>query len=78
LQSRDLDTGRGQIGFTESFNGKLCDECLNGTLFGELGKARKPLKKWQEGYNWRRPHSALVNLTPMGFLQRKPTDEMPA
>ena len=43
-------------------------ECLNETLFGTLRDARKTLEEWQEDYNWRRPHSALGNLTPMEFL----------
>ncbi|WP_394199752.1 integrase core domain-containing protein, partial [Litoreibacter albidus] len=62
----------------ESFNGKLRDECLNETLFGTLRDARKTLEEWQEDYNWRRPHSALGNLTPMEFLQRKAMDKMAA
>jgi putative transposase len=36
------------------------------------------VKEWQEDYNWRRPHSALGNLTPMEFLQRKAMDKMAA
>lgn len=80
-----------QNGFIESFNGKLrpshglhanhcqaMDECLNETLFGTLRDARKTLEKWQEDYNWRRPHSALGNLTPMEFLQRTAMDKMAA
>lgn len=60
-----------QNGFIESFNGKLRNECLNETLFGTLRDARKTLEEWQEDYNWHRPHSALGNLTPMEFLQRR-------
>ena len=67
-----------QNGFIESFNGKLRDECLNETLFGTLRDARKTLEEWQEDYNWRRPHSALGNLAPMEFLQRKAMDKMAA
>tara|TARA_B110000977_G_C10937355_1_gene439493 strand:+ start:118 stop:957 length:840 start_codon:yes stop_codon:yes gene_type:complete len=67
-----------QNGFIESFNGKLRDECLNETLFGTLHDARQTLEEWQEDYNWRRPHSALGNLTPMEFLQRKAMDKMAA
>nr|WP_239479949.1 IS3 family transposase [Actibacterium sp. 188UL27-1] len=48
------------------------------TLFGTLGEARKTLEEWQEDYNWRRPHSALGNLTPMEFLQRRAMDKMAA
>jgi putative transposase len=53
-------------------------DCLNETLFGTLGDARKTLEEWQEDYNWRRPHLALGNLTPMEFLQRKEMDKMAA
>ena len=67
-----------QNGFIESFNGKLRDECLNETLFGTLTDARLTLEEWQEDYNWRRPHSALGNLTPMEFLQRRIMDKMAA
>ena len=67
-----------QNGFIESFNGKLRDECLNETLFGTLGDARETLEEWLEDYNWRRPHSALGNLTPMEFLQRRTMDKMAA
>ena len=67
-----------QNGFIESFNGKLRDECLNETLFGTLGEGRKTLEDWQEDYNWRRPHSALANMTPMEFLQRKAMDKLAA
>jgi putative transposase len=67
-----------QNGFMMRFNGKLRDECLNETLFGTLRDARKTLEEWHEDYNWRRPHSALGNLTPMEFLQRKAMDKMAA
>nr|WP_290122901.1 transposase [Pacificibacter marinus] len=60
------------------FNGKIRDECLNETLFGTLRDARNTLEEWQEDYNWRRPHSALGNLTSMEFLQRKAMDKMAA
>lgn len=59
-------------------NGKLSDECLNETLFGTLGEARETLEDWQMDYYWRRPHSALGNLTPMEFLQKKAMDKMAA
>ena len=65
-------------GFIESFNGKLWDECLNETLFGTLRDAHKTLDEWPEDYNWSRPHSALGNLMPIEFLQRKAMDKMAA
>ena len=67
-----------QNGFIESFNGKLRDECLNETLFGTLGESRETLDEWWENYNWRRPHSALRNLMPMVFLERRIMDKMVA
>lgn len=67
-----------QNGFIESFNGKLCDDCLNETLFGTLGYAPQTLEQWQEDYNWCRPHSALANQTSMEFLQRKAMDKLAA
>jgi putative transposase len=67
-----------QNGFIESFNGKLRDECLNETLFGTLRDAQNTLEEWQEDYNWHRPHSALANMTPMEFLQRRAMDKMAA
>ena len=65
-------------GFIESFNGKLRGECLNETLFGTLHYARQTLEEWQEDYNWRRPHSALGNLTPIELLQIKEMGKMAA
>ncbi|WP_456390412.1 integrase core domain-containing protein [Profundibacter sp.] len=41
-------------------------------------EARKTLELRQEDYNWHRPHSALANLTPMEFIQRKAMDKMAA
>tara|TARA_R110002072_G_scaffold76068_1_gene178744 strand:- start:361 stop:564 length:204 start_codon:yes stop_codon:yes gene_type:complete len=46
--------------------------------FGTLSAARETLEEWQEDYNWCRPHSALGNLTPMEFLQRKTMEKMAA
>ena len=40
--------------------------------------SRRSCETWQEDYNWRRPHSALGNLTPMEFLQRRIMDKMAA
>ncbi|UWQ96213.1 transposase [Rhodobacteraceae bacterium M385] len=57
---------------------RAVDECLDETLFGILGVGRKTLEEWLEVYNWRRPHLALGNLTPMEFLRRKMKDNMAA
>jgi putative transposase len=67
-----------QNAFIESFNGKLRDECLNETLFGSLADAKEMLEAWQEDYNWYRPHSALLNLTPMEFAEKMSVDKLAA
>ena len=33
-------------GFTESFNGKLRDECLNSEVFLSIADAREKLERW--------------------------------
>jgi putative transposase len=56
-----------QNGFSESFNGRLRDECLNETLFTSLRHARMVLSLWQQDYNTVRPHSKLGGMTPAEF-----------
>ncbi len=41
-------------------------------------KEQESGEKTTSYYNWRRPHSALGNLTPMEFLQRMVIDKMTA
>jgi len=48
-----------QNGFTESFNGKLRDECLNREWFTDLIEARHIIERWRCFYNDQRPHSAI-------------------
>ena len=67
-----------QNAFVESFNGKLRDECLNETLFSSLVEARETLEAWQEDYNTQRPHSALGNLTPREFAEKRTMDKLAA
>lgn len=67
-----------QNAFIESFNGKLRDECLNETLFSTLVEARSTLEIWQEDYNTQRPHSALGNLTPREFAEKRMMDKLAA
>jgi hypothetical protein len=38
---------------SEPFNGRLCDELLNETLFGSLANARATLTEWQFDCNYR-------------------------
>jgi putative transposase len=67
-----------QNGFIESFNGKLRDECLNENLFSSLSDAREVLEIWQHDYNHQRQHSALGNLTPIEFAEKKEVDKLAA
>lgn len=46
-------------GYSESFNGKLRDELLNGEIFYTLKEARVLIEVWQKHYNRVRPHSSL-------------------
>jgi transposase InsO family protein len=43
----------------ESFNGKLCDELLNGEVFNTLNEAQVLIEEWRRHYNRVRPHSSL-------------------
>lgn len=53
--------------FTESFNGKFRDECLNQLWFVNLGQARREIEAWRDDYNFERPHSSLGDITPIEF-----------
>ena len=57
-----------QNGFTESFNARLRDECLNLHWFRSLSEAQEVLDAWQHEYNTTRPHSSLHGQTPFEFL----------
>ncbi len=46
-------------GYCESFNGKLCDEILNGEIFYSLKEAKAVIGQWRSHYNTARPHSSL-------------------
>jgi putative transposase len=59
-----------QNAFVESFHGKLRDECLNASWFGNLFEARVKIAAWKEEYNEERPHSSLEYLTPRAFARR--------
>ncbi len=54
----------------ESFHGKLRDECLNASWFGNLWDARRKIAAWREEYNEERPHSSLRYLAPREFARR--------
>lgn len=56
-----------QNAFTESFNGRLRDECLNQHWFLNLADARRTVEAWRVDYNRSRPHSSLGYRTPEEF-----------
>ena len=60
-----------QNAFTESFNSKLRDECLNECVFTSLGEARAIIEAWRHDYNHLRSHSSLGALTPSEFAALK-------
>jgi len=53
--------------FVESFNGSLCDECLNVNEFATIEEVRTELETWRQDYNHHRPHGSLGQLTPIEF-----------
>ena len=57
-------------GHVESFHGKLRDECLNASWFGNLFEARAKIGAWKEEYNEERPHSSLGYVAPREFARR--------
>ncbi len=59
-----------QNGHVESFHGKLRDECLNASWFGNLFEARAKIGAWRKEYNEERPHSSLGYLAPREFARR--------
>ena len=62
-------------GMIESFNGRLCDECLNCNAFLSIDDARQRIEAWRNDYNGERPHSALGNLTPTAFVEMHQSKE---
>jgi putative transposase len=58
-----------QNGRVESFHGKLRDECLRVSWFGNLFEARRKIVAWRSEYNQERPHSSLGYRTPEEFAR---------
>jgi putative transposase len=44
---------------SESFNGKLRDDYLNGEIFYSLREAQIAVEKWRREYNTNRPHPTI-------------------
>jgi putative transposase len=53
--------------YSESFNSRFRDECLNRELFESLAEARVIAEDYRLDYNHHRPHSALRYQTPATF-----------
>ena len=62
-----------QNGRVESFHGKLRDECLRVSWFGNLFEARRKIAAWRIEYNQERPHSSLGYRTPAEFAREAAT-----
>jgi putative transposase len=58
-----------QNGRVESFHGRLRDECLRVSWFGNLFEARRKIAAWRTEYNRERPHSSLGYRTPEEFAR---------
>jgi putative transposase len=58
-----------QNAHVESFHGRLREECLNVSWFGNLFEARRKIAAWREEYNEERPHSSLGYRTPAEFAR---------
>jgi len=59
-----------QNAHVESFHGRLREECLNVSWFGNLFEARRKISAWRGEYNEERPHSSLGYLAPAEFARR--------
>jgi putative transposase len=66
-----------QNAYTESFNGRLRDECLNEHWFLGLIDARRIVEAWRQDYNQHRPHSARGYPTPSAYAQEVTSAAMP-
>jgi putative transposase len=53
-----------QNGYTESFNGSLPDELLNGEIFYRLTETKMLIQAWRRHYNTFRPHSSRSHRPP--------------
>ena len=66
-----IDPGKPlQNAYTESFNDKFRDECLNENYFIALAQAQAITGNWRIEYNSERPHSSLNYMTPDEFIAK--------
>jgi len=57
-----------QNGYIERFNRTYRTEVLNAYVFETLGEVRRMTADWLIGYNERRPHESLGDLSPRQYL----------
>ncbi|MCV7532441.1 IS3 family transposase [Micrococcus luteus] len=57
-------------GYVESFNSRICDECLNINSFYSLLHAQVIIGDWKDEYNHHRRHSSLGYLTPAEYARQ--------
>ena len=60
-----------QNAYVERNNGSMRQEVLDAYLFGSIAQARQLIYKWQEDYNYHRPHSALGYISPKLFSNKQ-------
>lgn len=72
VRLRFIEPGKPQQnGYSESFNGRLRDECLNEHWFLSVVDARQTVEAWRHDYNTVRPHSSLGNMSPVQFRESR-------
>jgi transposase InsO family protein len=60
VQLRFIELGKPvQNAYVESLNSRFRDECLSQHWFASLSHMRSVIDNWRQGYNCRRPYSAL-------------------
>ena len=62
-----------QNAYSEAFNGRFRDECLNEHWFTSLPHARAIIEDWRRGYNDERPKKTLGGLTPTAYARQLTT-----
>jgi putative transposase len=58
---------------TESYNGRMRDECLNVNWWATLDQAQVGIRAWRHRYNTERPHGSLGELTPSEYAAHRRT-----
>ena len=62
-----------QNAYSEAFNGRFRDECLNEHWFTSLPHARAIIEDWRREYNDERPKKTLGGLTPTAYARQLTT-----